>query len=202
MADNYNALTYYPMVYQSAKDAGINPSVYTNLISSESSFNPYAYNSSGAAGLAQFMPGTAKELGINPYDAQQSSDGGAQYLAKLYKKYGNYRDAIAAYKGYGNNLSAGYARADSVLAGTGFEVTGDSPTLTASKKAGAIAGNAAGAALNKPKDMSKYGMFSGLLQFFSDTARASIMFVLGILIVIFSLYMLATEHDISLPSKS
>jgi hypothetical protein len=35
----------------------------------ESGFNPQAYNRSGAAGLFQFMPGTARDYGLqNPYD--------------------------------------------------------------------------------------------------------------------------------------
>jgi hypothetical protein len=47
----------------------------------ESRFNPKARNAeSGAAGLLQFMPSTAAQYGIDPYDVNQAADGGARLL--------------------------------------------------------------------------------------------------------------------------
>lgn len=44
------------------------------------------------------MPGTAKELGVtDPYDPIQSTAGGAVYLARMYKKFGSWPLALAAY---------------------------------------------------------------------------------------------------------
>ena len=53
-------------------------------------------------GIAQFMPGTAKEYGINPYDPAQAIPAAAQYLRKGYDKYKNWDKALAAYNaGFG-----------------------------------------------------------------------------------------------------
>src|SRR5262252_5665097 len=42
----------------------------------------------GAIGFMQLMPGTAKELGVNPYDPWQNVMGGAKYLAQGVGQYG------------------------------------------------------------------------------------------------------------------
>lgn len=47
----------------------------------ESSFNIEAYNeASGAMGIAQFVPATAEELGIDPWEPSQAIDGMAEYV--------------------------------------------------------------------------------------------------------------------------
>ena len=46
----------------------------------------------------QLMPGTARELGVNPLDAEQNVMGGARYLAGLLKRFGgDERLALAGY---------------------------------------------------------------------------------------------------------
>lgn len=112
---NANYQVYGPIADAAAQKHGVPTSIFKSLINSESSFDPYAYNASGAAGIAQFMPTTAKSLNIDPFNPNQALDASAKYLADNYKKYGNWQDAISQYKGYGNNLSEGYGKAASVL---------------------------------------------------------------------------------------
>jgi soluble lytic murein transglycosylase-like protein len=42
----------------------------------------------GAIGCMQLMSGTARELGVNPWDRTQNIMGGILYLAQLYQKFG------------------------------------------------------------------------------------------------------------------
>ena len=52
----------------------------------------------GARGLAQLMPGTARELGVNADDPFANLEGGARYLrAQLDRFGGDVEKALAAY---------------------------------------------------------------------------------------------------------
>jgi soluble lytic murein transglycosylase-like protein len=63
----------------------------------ESGWNPTARSHKGAIGLAQLMPGTARQLGVDPHDPEQNLRGGARYLAAQYRRFGSWRLALAAY---------------------------------------------------------------------------------------------------------
>jgi hypothetical protein len=70
-------------------------------------FNPHAGSPKGAYGLTQLMPGTAKELGVDPdYRTNPSSQvyGGATYLARMLSMFdGNIVLGLASYNdGPGN----------------------------------------------------------------------------------------------------
>ncbi len=67
----------------------------------------------GALGPFQFMPSTAGQYGVtDPYDFNQSATGAARYLSDLYKKYGDWQQATAAYNwGPGNLDRYGLGRA-------------------------------------------------------------------------------------------
>lgn len=66
----------------------------------------------GALGIAQFMPATASEMGINPLDPFQAIDAAARYLARLYSQTGSWTAALAAYNwGIGNVQRKGLAAA-------------------------------------------------------------------------------------------
>lgn len=57
----------------------------------------------GALGLTQLMPGTAKDLGVDPTNPDQNLEGGARYLKQQLDKYGNLDHAYVAYNwGPGN----------------------------------------------------------------------------------------------------
>lgn len=65
----------------------------------ESNFRSNAVSKSGAMGVMQLMPYTAKSYGVDdPFDAKQNINGGAKLLAELLEKYdGNISLSVAAY---------------------------------------------------------------------------------------------------------
>jgi Transglycosylase SLT domain len=68
------------------------------LIWTESRFNPKARSPKGAQGIAQFMPDTARERGLDdPFDPGASLAASAAYLRELKDIFGNLGLAAAAY---------------------------------------------------------------------------------------------------------
>jgi hypothetical protein len=98
------AAPYKDMITDAAKQNGIDPDLYTRLLYQESGFNPKALSPAGAKGVAQFMPATAKDEGVDVNDPKSSIYGGARYLAKMIKQFGgNEQLGVAAYNtGPGN----------------------------------------------------------------------------------------------------
>ncbi len=87
-----------PLFDTASAETGVPVGILHGLASVESTFNPGAISPSGAMGVMQLMPDTAKELGVtNPYDPQQNITGGAKYLRQMYDKYGDWPLAFAAY---------------------------------------------------------------------------------------------------------
>ena len=80
-----------------ARRHGVPEDLFLRLIRQESGWNAGARSHKGALGLAQLMPGTARQLGVNPADPQQNLEGGARYLAMQYRRFGSWRLALAAY---------------------------------------------------------------------------------------------------------
>ncbi|SOE01171.1 transglycosylase SLT domain-containing protein [Blastococcus haudaquaticus] len=76
---------------------GVDPSLLAAVAAKESSFNASAVSPAGAQGLMQFMPATAKGLGVNPLDPNSAIDGAARYLSSLSQQFGSTELALAAY---------------------------------------------------------------------------------------------------------
>lgn len=84
----------------------------------ESAINPNAVSRAGAAGLWQFMPGTAKGLGMEVNslvderrDPRSASRNAARYLKELYGIYGDWSLAVAAYNCGPGNVNKALRRA-------------------------------------------------------------------------------------------
>jgi soluble lytic murein transglycosylase-like protein len=77
---------------------GLPRSLVRSVMAAESGFQSQAVSPKGAIGLMQLMPGTAQELGADPYDPAQNVDAGTRYLRSLLERYnGALWHALAAY---------------------------------------------------------------------------------------------------------
>lgn len=91
---------------EASKTYGVDIKLLKAIAKQESNFNANATSKSGAMGIMQLMPFTAKELGIDDaYDAKSNIMGGAKLIAKLLDKYdGNKTLALAAYNAGSSNV--------------------------------------------------------------------------------------------------
>jgi hypothetical protein len=86
------------LIAATAQRYGIEPSLLSAMVQTESNRNPRAVSPAGAQGLTQLMPGTARGLGVrDPFDAAQNLDGGARYLRQQIDRFGSPALALAAY---------------------------------------------------------------------------------------------------------
>jgi len=77
---------------------GMDPRLGRAVARTESGFRAGAISPKGAIGPMQLMPGTARDLGVNPRDPRQNIDGGMRHLRDLIDKYGGDTEkALAAY---------------------------------------------------------------------------------------------------------
>ncbi|MDH5298241.1 MAG: transglycosylase SLT domain-containing protein, partial [Desulfobulbaceae bacterium] len=111
---------YLPLIQKELHDAGL-PQDLAYLAMIESGFMPSAYSSACAVGVWQFMEGTGRHYGliVNDYvderrDPVKATAAAVSYLAKLYKDFGTWNLAVAAY-------NAGEGRISRALAQSGVE---------------------------------------------------------------------------------
>ncbi len=76
---------------------GVQPALLAAVAKTESNFNSSAVSSAGATGLMQFMPATARGLGVDAADPASAIDGAARYLRQLTDQFGSTSLALAAY---------------------------------------------------------------------------------------------------------
>lgn len=76
----------------------ISPSLLEAVVWQESRWNEAAVSPVGARGLTQLMPGTARQMGVDPGDPQANLEGGARYLRLQLDRFGgDIEKALAAY---------------------------------------------------------------------------------------------------------
>jgi len=87
----------------------LSPALIEALVWQESRWRADAVSHAGARGLAQLMPGTARELGVNADDPFANLEGGARYLRQQIDRFGgDIEKALAAYNaGPGRVIRAG-----------------------------------------------------------------------------------------------
>lgn len=109
---------FYVPIFEEALEAEGVPLELKYLPVVESAFDPMATSRVGAAGLWQFMVPTAKHYGLTVNsllderrDPIKSSQAAARYLKDLYKSFGDWTLAIAAYNCGRNNVLKAIKRA-------------------------------------------------------------------------------------------
>ena len=89
---------YSRAVADLARRFDLSPALLEAVVWQESRWRENAVSPVGARGLAQLMPGTARELGVDPNDPLANLEGGARYLRQQLDRFdGNLELALAAY---------------------------------------------------------------------------------------------------------
>lgn len=121
MVTGYNInkvpLQYRGAIAQAEQAGGIPDGMLARLLWQESRYRPEIIDGRkrspvGALGIAQFMPATAREMGIDPLEPFQAIAAAGRYLSSLYRQTGSWSEALAAYNwGIGNVKRKGLAAA-------------------------------------------------------------------------------------------
>lgn len=100
-------ISYSELFKYAADKYNISQNLLESLAFAESNFDANVTSKSGAMGIMQLMPATAKSLGVNnPYNPIENVLGGAKYLSQMLKRYnGNEALAIAGYNGGIGNVA-------------------------------------------------------------------------------------------------
>jgi soluble lytic murein transglycosylase len=110
---------WYPLRYEQivrghARNYNLDPALLAAVIYQESKFKAAARSTSGAIGLMQLLPDTAKGIALHTggsafrvedlYDPEINVRYGAWYLRHLLRKYGDEPTALAAYNAGQDNV--------------------------------------------------------------------------------------------------
>jgi soluble lytic murein transglycosylase len=123
------ARLWYPLRYEQivrthAAQDGLDPALLAAVIEQESKFRPAARSSSGAIGLMQLLPSTAKGIAVHTggtrfvvsdlYNPEINVRYGAWYLRHLLDKYHDEREALAAYNAGQENVDRWRSRGEPI----------------------------------------------------------------------------------------
>lgn len=95
---------YVEHIREAARETNLPEDLLKAVIKNESNGDTTAVSPSGAAGLMQLMPDTARAVGVSDrFDPRENILGGARYLRQMVDRYGDLKTALAAYNaGPGN----------------------------------------------------------------------------------------------------
>ena len=87
------------LISKVAVEQGLDERLLKAVVQAESDFNPDEVSHTGAMGLMQLMPDTARELGVvDPFNPYQNLTGGSKYLKQMLTRFnGDTSLALAAY---------------------------------------------------------------------------------------------------------
>ena len=89
---------FEPALNRAAQRWSVSATLLAAQIFAESGFNPFAVSSAGAQGIAQFMPGTARGMGLaDPFDPAKAIDAQAHLMRDLLRRFSAVPLALAAY---------------------------------------------------------------------------------------------------------
>ncbi|HUY11748.1 MAG TPA: lytic transglycosylase domain-containing protein [Candidatus Dormibacteraeota bacterium] len=91
---------------QAARRESLPPLYLAATLLQESAYNPFAVSISGAIGIAQFMPATASDREVNPFDPYASIDAAAAMLSGYLAHYQNFPDETPGGDPYALALAA------------------------------------------------------------------------------------------------
>ena len=98
--NDYQIQYIYNNVIEKSQKYNVDPTLVFAVMDQESDYNHNEISNTGAIGIMQLMPLTAKELGVNPRRVEENIDGGIRYLRQQLDKYnGKYKVhyALASY---------------------------------------------------------------------------------------------------------
>ena len=117
-------LNYSEYIRVHAKEHKLDPALMAAVIYQESKFRPTVESSSGAIGLMQLTPSTARGIAIRTggsafrtsdlYNPEINIRYGAWYLANLFAKYHEERLVLAAYNAGQGNVDKWLARGEDI----------------------------------------------------------------------------------------
>lgn len=89
---------YRRTIIEAAQRFNVQPVLLAAQLKAESDFNPNSVSPAGAQGIAQFMPGTARSVGLaNPFDPRASIFAQAKLMAGLIRRFRSIPKALAGY---------------------------------------------------------------------------------------------------------
>jgi hypothetical protein len=104
----------FSIIKEAADKYGVPASILAGVYGAETGFGKHAtmVSSAGAQGPFQFMPGTAAQYGVNPWDFNSAADGAARLLRDNYRTLGSWDKAVAAYNAGPGNIKKGIMPAE------------------------------------------------------------------------------------------